>query len=192
VRRRTIGGVLPVLLALAVGACTPRPADLPADVPTPPSGTAAVASSSGAADSVALERTRCYGTCPAYRVVLDAAGRVAFASRNPDDSTRAIDRVPPVTLATLLARAESVGFFALPARIEGDPRLCARRATDGPSSTLVVYRGAGAASVADYRGCHAAEGDSASASRLERLRGLQGAVDSAVGSARWVRPAGRK
>jgi hypothetical protein len=177
-------------VALTTAGCARRPADgeRPADTPA---GAASIAASA-AADRLALERTRCYGTCPAYRVVLDAAGRVAFASRNPDDSTRATATVPPATLGALVARAESGGFLALPARVQGDPRLCAREATDGPSATLVIYRASGVVSVEDYRGCHAAEADSASAGRLEGLRALQAAMDSATGSARWVRPAGRK
>ena len=152
---------------------------------------AAVAPSVAAADSLALERAPCFGSCPAYRLVLDASGRVAYASRNPGDSTRATERVAATTLATLVARAEALDFFALPGRVRDEPTLCPRFATDHPTATLVIYRAAGAKSVEDYHGCRLDGGaDPAAVARLRQLRALEAAVDSLTGSARWVRPAG--
>jgi hypothetical protein len=174
------GPRLAVLLCLLATACAPR--------------TAAVATSSvAAADSLVLERAPCFGDCPSYRLVLDASGRVAYASRNPGDSTSGTDRVAPSTLATLVARAEALDFFGLPGRVRDEPALCPRFATDHPTATLVIYRAAGAKSVEDYHGCRL-EGAAAPAAvaRLRQLRALEAAVDSLTGSARWVRPAERR
>ncbi len=163
--------VLLVAAALAA-ACSPALAQRP---------------TAAAADSLVLERTLCYGICPAYRVSLTAAGRVSFVSRNPDDTTRGFDAVPPATLATLVRRAEALGFFALPDRLLGDPSLCPLAATDHATATLTIFRAAGVKVVEDYQGCFARAVDV-----VGRLRALETAVDSAVGSRRWARPARRR
>src|SRR5712671_6957629 len=40
------------------------------------------------ADSIVLERSACYGTCPAYRLRLSNTGEIRFESRNPGDEGR--------------------------------------------------------------------------------------------------------
>ena len=172
---------LAALLGVVATACAPRPAAV-ASPAAPPAASA---------DSLVLERAPCFGSCPSYRLVLDASGRVGYASRNPGDSTRGSDRVAPATLATLVARAEALDFFALPARVRDEPALCPRFATDHPTATLVIYRASGAKSVEDYHGCRLDGGaEPAAVARLRRLRALEAAVDSLTGSARWVQPAG--
>lgn len=109
-----------------------------------------------AADSIVLERTLCYGLCPAYRLRLAGTGQVLFESRNPQDSGRtAADTVPPATILTLLREAESLGFFELPDVIADDRQLCPDRATDHHTATVTIYRAAGLKRVEDYRGCYA-------------------------------------
>jgi hypothetical protein len=170
---------LAALLCVLATACAQRPA--------------AVVSPAASADSLVRERAPCFGSCPSYRLVLDASGRVAYESRNPGDSTRASDRVAPATLATLVARAEALDFFALPARVRDEPALCPRFATDHPTATLVIHRAAGAKSVEDYHGCRLDGGAGpAAVARLQQLRALEAAVDSLTGSSRWVLPASRR
>lgn len=152
-------------------------------------GPAPAAQPPGAAvDSLVLERTRCFGACPAYRLGVDRAGVVTFAARSPRDSTRATARVAPATLGALVDRARRAGFFALPVRISGDPTLCPRRATDHPTVYLTIFAADTAHRVEDYHGCRT---DDDAASPLVALRALEVAVDSATGSSRWVRPSPR-
>lgn len=147
---------------------------------------------SPAVDSIVLERTRCFGTCPAYRLRLDGSGRVAFESRNPDDAGRtATDSVPPAAIAELLREAEALGFFELPDEIAADGRLCPARATDHPGATVTIHRPAGVKRVEDYHGCYAAT-DHSVVPVVGRLRAFEAAIDSAAGSARWVRPAPKR
>ena len=79
-------------------------------------------------------------------------------------------------------------YRQVPEEIMADRALCRDRATDFPTVTVTVYRAAGSKRVVDYRGCAP---DPAAEARLERLRALEAAVDSAAGSSRWARPAGR-
>lgn len=137
-----------------------------------------------AADSLALERTRCFGVCPAYRVSLDAAGVVRFVSSNPGDSTRATDTLSPAAMTFLVAESRRAGLRTLPPEIAKDTTLCPRRATDHPSATVTLFLRDTVVRVVDYHGCR---GDADG--KLARLRALEARIDSVTGSARWVRPA---
>src|SRR5688572_25371499 len=163
-----------VLLIAALSGCSSAPTPRPASE----------------ADSLVLERTRCFGTCPAYRLKLTAAGRVDFVSRG-GDATRDSGNVSRATLATLVQRAEAFGFFALPERLQRGSPLCADWATDHPTVTVTIYRAGGAKAVEDYHGC-SNRSDHSVVDVVRRLRDFEHAVDSATGSNRWVRPASRR
>jgi hypothetical protein len=130
-------------------------------------------------DSVSLERTRCYGTCPTYRVVLTRDGDVRFTSGDARFPRTAAASFIPASLDELAAEARVAGFWSLPARIADQPALCGARATDFPSAIVTVFTRAESRAVEDYRGCHG-EG-------LERLRRLEEHIDSVAGSGRWLR-----
>src|ERR1700741_3638408 len=104
-------------------------------------------------DSIALERTLCFGLCPAYRISVTAAGAVHFRSLNPGDSARvATGRTDPGGFQSLADQAERIGFDRLPDSIE-DSRFCQQRSTDHPTATVTLHRGAAAKRVVDYLGC---------------------------------------
>ena len=143
-------------------------------------------------DSIVLERTRCYGTCPAYRLRIAASGDVAFESRNPGDSGRtATDRLTPTAVQSLVAEASTLGFDTLPDVIASDKRFCPDEATDHPTATVTLFRKAGAKRVEDYHGCFA-RSDHSVVNIIEQLRRFERMIDSTAGSARWVRPADRR
>jgi len=145
-----------------------------------------------AADSIVLERTLCYGTCPAYRLRLAASGHVRFESRNPGESGRvASDRVTPEAVRDLIVRAEQLGFDTLPEVIAYDKRFCPNVATDHPTATVTLFRRTGSKRVEDYLGCFL-RSDHSVVSVVERLRLFETAIDSTARSARWVRPARRR
>ncbi len=141
----------------------------------------------GGADSLVLERSACFGSCPAYRLSVTRAGVVAFASRNHDDSTRAAGEVAPAAFAALVEQARRAGFHALPARLRGDAAFCPSYRTDAPTVRLAIHGPGTTHAVEDYHGCVAPAGDPAAAS-LAALRALERAVDSVAGADRWARP----
>jgi len=164
-----------IFAGLALLACHPAPA------PTPLRSTRA--------DSLVLERSRCFGFCPAYRLSLRADGSVTFASRNPGDTARtATDSISPEQLGQLVQEAERIGFFELPPDILKDSTLCPVAATDHPSATVTIFRADSAHRVVDYLGCRFAS-DASATERLEALRHFESAIDSVAQSERWVRPA---
>lgn len=163
----------------------------------------ALAKSAGAqepakVDSLVMERTLCFGSCPAYRLRVARDGSVSFHSRNPGDSTKATDRKSPNTFAQLVTAAIDADFYGLPRRIQDDRELCAVVFTDHPSVTIRLFAST-QTTVNYYEGCYVRSKDSASARifgyaavhpRLEKLRALASAIDSTLESSRWVRPAG--
>lgn len=137
--------------------------------------------------SITLERSVCFGMCPAYQLTLDRTGSVSFISRNPRDSSRtAAGRVAPSVLDSLYARAVRIGFFALPDTLLGNPTFCWRYATDLPGATVTITTNTGTKSVNDYHGC-AANTPVASA-KLSELRIFEAAIDTLTGSSRWIQP----
>lgn len=150
------------------------------------------ATSSSSADSIVIERTTCYGTCPAYRLRLSAAGDIYFASRNPGDEGRtAFDTMPATTLPLLVSRANAAGFFELPQNIARDSVLCRDNATDHATATVTVFMKAATRSVEDYHGCFETT-EHEVLPEIERLRSFEDEIDSVLKSARWVRPARRR
>jgi len=148
----------------------------------------AVAQSASIADSIVLERTLCYGSCPAYRVSISRVGEVRFESRRPGDSGRtASDRIAAERVRSLTAQAVALGFFQLPDSIRSDKRLCPDMATDHPTVITIVALAGVVHRVVDYRGCFA-RSDHSVVDSVAKLRAYEAAIDSAAGSARWVRP----
>jgi len=106
----------------------------------------------GAVDSVVLERTLCFGVCPAYRLSITRAGMVRFESRNPGDSGRTASVMIPVSdFQTLMVLGlASTDLSELPDRIADEPKYCRHRATDHPTVIVTVFAGTQTKRVEDY------------------------------------------
>jgi hypothetical protein len=168
-------GATGVVGALVVGSCHSAPLTRP---------------ESAVPKSITLERTICFGSCPAYRLTLDRGGTVSFLSRNPSPpapiAKPAVWRVAPSVFDSLYARAVRIGFVALPDTLLGTPTFCERYATDLPTATVTIDTDAGKKSVADYRGCIA--NSPAAKAKLSDLRAFENAIDTLTGSNRWIQP----
>ncbi|SRR6266581_3928489 len=134
-----------------------------------------------AADSVVLERTSCFGTCPAYRLGVSRSGRVQFESRNTgDDKRRASDSMSAADFEQILIRAHFIDFWSLPDRIADDKRFCPQDVSDNPTAMLTVFTSKGFKRVEDYYGCFWAPAG---------LRDLEHYIDDVTNAKRWIRPA---
>lgn len=64
---------------------------------------------------ISLERTACFGTCPAYTVTIRGNGDVSFVGSSP--TAGCLKRTAPVTdVAKLVALVQAVDFFRLKPR----------------------------------------------------------------------------
>lgn len=138
-----------------------------------------------AADSIAIERSVCYGFCPAYRLTIHPSGAVHFVTTARGDTVQRADTIAPREFRWLVSEAHRVGFFTVPTEIVNDTTLCAARATDHPTVTVTIFRGDSTHSVVDYRGCYMNTALRV-APALGPLRGLESAIDSVAGSRRWL------
>lgn len=167
-RRSAVGTVLAVMLA----ACTGQ-AGSPSEDPASPTA---------ALDSIALERTPCFGRCPVYRLRIAATGAVHFESASASDTLDASfsDSIPPSAVGALLALARAIDFFDLPDEITpANQDVCRLAATDHPSAIVTIAVGGTVKRVNHYHGCHA-EVNGVYADAYPRLTAFEAAIDSAA------------
>lgn len=139
---------------------------------------------------IVLERTHCFGVCPAYRLTVEANGRVSYEGDgysdtfngrrlNPTLPKRANAHLSPTSVAAIFATYDEYWSRVLPNRyVPGQP-TCLRAATDHPSVTIIRDWPTRSDTVELYYGC---------ASRPERLIRLAAAIDSLVQIQRWLGP----
>ncbi len=134
-----------------------------------------------AADSIVLERTPCFGTCPAYRLRVSRSGSIHFESRNSgDDERRASDSISGNEFEQILVQAHFIDFWSLPNRIADDKRFCPHDVTDNPTAIVTVFVSKRLKRVEDYYGCFWAPAG---------LRELERHIDEVTNAKRWIRPA---
>jgi len=127
-------------------------------------------------DSVVIERTRCFGTCPAYRLSVTSAGRIVYESRN-GDRAKAVDSVESRYFFGIVGSALMTDFLELPDRIADDPHFCPHRMTDAPTVTVTLFMTKATKSVEDYHGCMWAP---------DGLRRLENYIDEVANTKRWT------
>lgn len=169
-------GVAPGALALtlALAGCTqPKPA---AEGATNGGPSASQASSTG---EIVMSRGACYGTCPVYEVRLTSGGDVVFSGeRNVAMSGEHTARADEGAFTSVVAYADSIGFFTMPDSMEYGTEACGMYATDMPTMRLSIRTGSRSHRVVHSMGCSAAP---------KSLRGLYQRIDAAAGTDRWVK-----
>jgi hypothetical protein len=122
--------------------------------------------------AVTLERTICYGTCPAYRLAIYRDGVVQFTGEQyVEVSGTALGHVTQADLAALDRAFADARYFELA------DRYTSYDATDAPSTTTSYQLGARAKQIEHYHGDEHAPA---------ALGELENAIDRIVGSERWI------
>jgi len=137
---------------------------------------------------VILERTECFGDCPAYTVELLGNGQVTYRGRS-HVAVAGVHRwrVPPETVTALLARFKEAEFLQLKGHYVAE-------ATDLPTYTTVLQLGAQKKFVLNYGGAMTfPKGVMASTSSGAEGPGmppivteLEDAIDATAGTRSWV------
>jgi hypothetical protein len=142
--------------AFALAACAP------VDTPPPAQGHVAIS----------LERTVCFGFCPAYRVTITGDGQVTYVGErfvNVRGEQHAA--IPAADVQRLLQRFDAVNFNSL--RNEYRAQV-----TDLPTYTITLERNGRRKAVVDYGGTIAG--------MPESVRALQDEIDRVANTAQWV------
>lgn len=121
---------------------------------------------------ISLERTVCFGTCPAYRVTVYGDGMVVFKG---DVSTRIrgfkIDKIGEDKVRQLLGEFDKADFFALKDYTE-------HKVTDNPSAITSIKMPGKSKTVNHYFGDDSAP---------QKLIHLEEKIDEILNTAQWVK-----
>lgn len=130
---------------------------------------------------ITLERTVCYGTCPSYKITIEANGAVTFEGRQFVKTVGSVkSTISQQRLRELLAAFDKIGYFDLRDRYNEPEDGCKQWATDNPSAITSIRINGKSKSVSHYYGCRGLN-------VLAELKKLEQAIDDAVDSAQWVR-----
>ena len=127
-------------------------------------------------DSTLLERTHCFGPCPAYRVLLTFGGLIRFWSEDASGAPTASDSVAPRLFMNVENDSMVAAVLALPDNIHGSS-MCGRSVTDAPYARLTLFTNHGTKRIVDYQGCLGAP---------PVLRRFELLVDSVTRVDRWT------
>lgn len=118
--------------------------------------------------TVVLERTQCFGMCPAYSVSVDQAGHVIYSGlHNVRVSGEQRATIAPAKVAALVAEIQRIRFFELKPVYTAD-------VTDLPTTYVTVTLDGVSKRVTDY------------INAPEALRQLEKQIDAMTNSRRWV------
>ena len=118
---------------------------------------------------IRLERTRCFGECPAYSVTIDAGGNVTFDGKDFVRVTgRRTARVAISTVRALLETARRIGFFDLHDKYRA-------LITDLPTTFVTVTAAGRSKRIEDYVGAPRA------------LHDFEREIDEAARTQQWIR-----
>jgi len=118
---------------------------------------------------IKLERTVCFGECPAYSVTIDAKGNVTYQG---DKFVRVVgrqtDRIPLSRVAALLETVDRIRFFEL----QDKYRL---PVTDNPTTFVTVVLNGRTKRIEDYVGAP------------KEVKQFEQQIDDAARTKRWIR-----
>jgi hypothetical protein len=124
-----------------------------------------------------LERTSCFGSCPIYKVTVDARGAVTY---DGEKFVRAVGRhtarIAPSVVASLLASAERIQFFDLrdAYRVIRNPDGTVSVVSDLPTKIVTITVNGRTKRVEDY------------VDAPDELAEFEREIDAAAGTKRWV------
>lgn len=155
-------------------------------------GACAVRASAGSAprlpeSSVTLERTTCFGNCPAYRVTVTADGKVSFTGHARVQTMQATGQATPAQLAAIHDALVRADFDAMRASYVSHDDGCDMIMSDQPGIRITVDKvgvndARGTRSVDFYLGCTGALAEAV----RPRIEQLANSIDEQLDTRRWI------
>ena len=126
--------------------------------------------------TISFERTRCYGSCPAYTVTIHGDGRIEYAGKDyvKVKGTQA-GSMEASAVKALLSEFARVKFMSLP-HYRSEKCSC-RQCTDMPTVNTQIVAGSVTHRVEHYYGCGCAP---------KELFDLESAIDKAAKTEQWT------
>jgi hypothetical protein len=137
---------------------------------------------------IRLERTACYGFCPAYTVSITSGGRVHYDGKEFVRVHGGRDlTIDPEPARALFAQIEAARPFAMASRYFIG-------ITDNPTATLTITLGGRTKTIVDYPPCHGSEFGTATPlplceleKRVDEVAGVADLVECRDGEASYCR-----
>jgi hypothetical protein len=139
-------------------------------------------------EEVSLERTRCYGWCPSYLIVVFADGRVEYEGREFVKATgKALRQLSRVDLEKLVDEINRANYFNLRDRYAREEDGCPTVWTDSPVAITSVRADGRLKTIRHYHGCQDDERNSSVVSIYPRaLTELEDQIDRIVKTEEWI------
>jgi hypothetical protein len=130
---------------------------------------------------ITLERTACYGFCPAYKLTISADGKVTFEGTRfvKEEGATKTSNLSPEQLKQLTAEFEGARFFSFEDKYVNDPRVCEHVVTDNPSAITSIRMSGKSKTVNHYYGCTGPKVP-------KELTQLENKIDEIVNTAQWL------
>ncbi|MEP7187151.1 MAG: DUF6438 domain-containing protein [Rhodanobacter sp.] len=160
--------LLLAVAALALGACAVG-ADTHAEKPAAPA-------------RVTLQRTACFGICPAYTVTLSPGGDVSFVGDAHVQTQRAKGQATPAQTSAVMEAVTQSGFHAMRDSYTSREDGCEMMMSDQPSVKITVADAAGSKTVDFYKGCKGAAAEAVKP-KMEQLATV---IDRQLDTAQWI------
>jgi hypothetical protein len=125
-----------------------------------------------------LERTECFGTCPAYKVTVTSGGLVTFTGTNHTFRKEASSQLSSVDLLALRGVIASVKTRSATGRL-GVKQPCERYVTDNAGLNIQVDANGQITAWNVYHGCEDSE-------YLRLVEWVAGSIDTLTGTAPWI------
>ena len=164
------------LVALVVAGCTAATTGQSPNKPSRPSSEGAVSSGLSHAEPtrdllLRLERTSCFGTCPAYVVEVDAQGNLRYEGKaNVCTPGNVAGRVSP-EVVTQLRQAISGAHF-----VDASEKCCECLVTDTPSAVITIVDAGRSKTIMVTDGCPGPA----------EIRGLADKFDGLLRTEQWI------
>lgn len=129
---------------------------------------------------ITLERTVCFGTCPAYKLTIFDDGKVVYEGKEfVKHKGRAEGRITKTALEELVHEFERINYFSL-ADYYQEGQNCPEAWTDNPSATTSLNWKGKTKVVLHYQGCRGL-------AVLDQLTALENKIDEVVNTKRWIK-----
>jgi hypothetical protein len=142
----------------------------------------------GRLEQVSLERTTCYGSCPAYRVTVFGDGRVEYeGKRFVKIKGKRMKRLDAKVIRRLTDEIERVSYFGLRDSYDSATDGCPTTWTDNPAAITSVRAGGKTKRIHHYLGCREDAGPAANGKSYPRsLTTFEDRIDMIAGTAEWI------
>lgn len=130
---------------------------------------------------ITLERTACFGTCPAYKLIIFDDGKVVYEGKDfVKRKGKAESQITKAELENLVREFDRINYFSLDDEYVGDPKNCPESWTDNPSATTSLNWKGKTKTIRHYHGCRGS-------SVLDQLTALENKIDEVVNTKRWIK-----